>query len=318
MTGWRYHEVLRTGRPGWAWALLGVPLLGLLVVVTQFVVVTAGAVALFVQGSTLEEAQAELQGDKVTPLFLMVLNLGWAAAIPVVWLVVWAVHGLRPGWVASVRPRLRWRWLLVCLGLAVLTLLLTVVVSSLLPAQGSGGTSEVSGHVNDFTRQTAEFLVVIVLLTPLQAVGEEYAFRGYLTQACGLLVRSRVVAVLVPALIFAVLHGLGQPVPVFLDRLGFGIVAGVLVIVTGGLEAGIAMHVLNNLLAFGLALTFGDMTETIKAEGGSWWMIPVTLTQSLVYLALVTYAARRRGLQVRTGGDGVEGPPVLVGRNPAV
>ena len=30
---------------------------------------------------------------------------------------------------------------------------------------------------------------------------------------------------------------------------------------TGGLEAGIAMHVLNNWLAFGLALAFGDMAR---------------------------------------------------------
>ena len=316
MTGLRYHEVLRTGRPGWAWPLLGVPMLGLLVVVVQVGIVTAGAVALFVQGSTLAEAQSELQGEPVTPLFLLVLNLGWAAAIPAVWLVVWAVHGLRPGWVASVQSRLRWRWLLVCLGLSVVTLLATLVVAALLPAQGGG--SEVAGHVNDFTRETAEFLVVIVLFTPLQAVGEEYAFRGYLTQACGTIVRSRVVAVLVPAVIFALLHGLGQPLPVFFDRFGFGVVAGVLVIVTGGLEAGIAMHVLNNLMAFGLALAFGDMTESIAAEGGNWWMIPVTLTQSLVYLALVTYAARRRGLQARTSVGGTDGPPVLVGHEPAV
>ena len=60
---------------------------------------------------------------------------------------------------------------------------------------------------------------------------------------------------------------------------------------TGGLEAGIAMHVLNNFLAFGLALAFSDMGSTLNPTGGTWWSIPVTLTQSLVYLAL----ALRRG-----------------------
>jgi len=44
------------------------------------------------------------------------------------------------------------------------------------------------------------------------------------------------------------------------------------IIRTGGLEAPIAMHVLNNFLAFGLALTFGDLTTALNAEGGSsWW-----------------------------------------------
>ncbi len=45
------------------------------------------------------------------------------------------------------------------------------------------------------------------------------------------------------------------------------------------------MHVLNNFLAFGLALAFGDLTSALNADGGSsWWMILSTLTQSLVYL----------------------------------
>ena len=49
---------------------------------------------------------------------------------------------------------------------------------------------------------------------------------------------------------------------------------------TGGLEAAIAMHVLNNFLAYGLALSFGDMTESVNATGpSSPWMIVSTLTR---------------------------------------
>ena len=77
-------------------------------------------------------------------------------------------------------------------------------------------------------------------------------------------------------------------------------VAGILVISTGGLEAGIAMHVLNNWFAFGLALAFGDMGSTLNPTGGSWWSLPTTLTQSLVYLGLALLVARRRGLETAT------------------
>ena len=84
-------------------------------------------------------------------------------------------------------------------------------------------------------------------------------FRGYLTQAFGGMFRSAWVAVLLPAFLFGLAHGLGQSPPVFFDRFAFGVVAGILVIRTGGLEAGIAMHVLNNFLAYGIALTYGDM-----------------------------------------------------------
>ena len=44
------------------------------------------------------------------------------------------------------------------------------------------------------------------------------------------------------------------------------------------------MHVLNNWLAFGVALAFGDMGSALNPTGGTWWSIPVTLTQSLTYL----------------------------------
>ena len=103
---------------------------------------------------------------------------------------------------------------------------------------------------------------MIVLLTPFQAAGEEYLFRGYLTQAFGGLFHRVVVSPSsCPPFLFGLAHGLGQSIPVFFDRFAFGLVAGVLVVLTGGLEAGIAMHVLNNWLAFGLALAFGDMAD---------------------------------------------------------
>ena len=149
---------------------------------------------------------------------------------------------------------------------------------------------------------------MILLLTPLQAAGEEYLFRGYLTQAFGSVRVGRraaqTLAVLGPALIFALFHGLSQEPPVFFDRFAFGVVAGILVIRTGGLEAAIAMHVLNNFLAFGLALAFGDLTAALNATGGSsWWMILSTVTQSLVYLGLATWVAKAMGVAR-------QGPPV--------
>jgi len=235
--------------------------------------------------------------DDVTPSTLAFVNISIAAAIPITWALSHLVHGLPPRWLASVAPRIRWRWLASCLGLAVVALVATVAVSVLLPDQGG---AEIGGEVNDFTSTTRDFLLIVLLLTPLQAAGEEYAFRGYLTQAFGGLTRHVWVAVAIPSLLFALAHGLGQSWPIFFDRLAFGLVAGTLVIVTGGLEAGIAMHVLNNWLAFGFALAYDDMSTALNPTGGSWWSIPVTLTQSLVYLGLAVFVGRRMGLQTRT------------------
>ena len=119
---------------------------------------------------------------------------------------------------------------------------------------------------------------------------------------------ARYLAVLGPALLFAVAHGASQSVPIFFDRFAFGVVAGILVIATGGLEAGIAYHVLNNLLAFGIALFFGDMTEALNPTGGSWWDVVVSFVKSAIFVTLSIYVARRMGLQTRTT-PGVLEPP---------
>jgi membrane protease YdiL (CAAX protease family) len=297
-----YHELQRAGQPG-IWR----PILGVLLAVGAFIGVTAAwlvpfSAYLFIQGYAADEALNTLAGvSDPTPVTLAYLTVSLASLIPAVWLLGWALHGLKPGWLSSIRPRIRWGYFCACLLVSMVALVATVLVSLVLPDQQGTG-PEVSGQLNDFTRQTRDFLLIVVFLTPLQAAGEEYFFRGYLTQAFGGFfshfseTAAKILAVVVPSILFALAHGIGQSVPIFFVRLAFGIVAGTLVILTGGLEAGIAMHVLNNLLAFGLALAYGDIASSLNPSGGSWWGIPVTLTQSLVYLGLAVLVARRMGL----------------------
>jgi membrane protease YdiL (CAAX protease family) len=277
-------------RTGALWGLLGVVSLGVLVMVGGQVVVLPLMIVAAYLG-------VEVTTDPISPAGLAWVNLAWAVAIVFTFLVVRWVHGMAPAWLSSVVGGLRWRWFATCFGLAALALVLTIVVAAFLP--DAGGT-DVGAQLNEFTTRTAAFALVIVLLTPLQAAGEEYVFRGYLTQAFGGLIPWTWVAVVVPAVLFALAHGLGQSWPIFFDRFAFGLVAGTLVILTGGLEAGIAMHVLNNWLAFGLALAYGDMSSALNPTEGTWWSIPVTLTQSLAYLGLAVLVGRRMGLQTTT------------------
>jgi len=293
-----YHLLQRAGKPG-VWR----PIVGVVVVLAATfalapVLFQVPIAAWFLlTGRDLEEGFSTLLDfDHPTPAGLAYLNVVLASAIPVTFLFSWLLHGLRPGWLTSVRPRMRWGFFAVCLALAVVALSAAIVVGALTPQDATDG-AEVSGKLNEWTSTTRDFVLVVVLLTPLQAAGEEYLFRGYLTQAFGGLFGSRVVAIVLPALLFALAHGLGQSIPVFFDRLAFGLVAGLLVVLTGGLEAGIAMHVLNNWVAFGLALAFGDMASALNPTGGSWWTIPSTLAQSLVYLGLAYAVARKMGLR---------------------
>ena len=322
-----YHQVLRGAWPGAWWrGMLGIVALAVMMILVLPLLLTMPFAAYFALDgqnvSTAIDRMLDLQHP--TPMGLAFLNIVLAAAIPTTMFLIRFLHGLRPRWLASVAPRIRWKFLLVCIGLAVVALLATLVVSAIVPGQG-GDTGDMNGKLNDFTATTLHFALVVLLLTPLQAAGEEYAFRGYLTQAFGGMVRHPAFAVAGSAVLFALAHG-GQDPPIFFDRFAFGVVAGTLVIVTGGLEAGIAMHVLNNFLAFGLALAYGDMGSSLNPTGGTWWSIPVTLTQSLVYLGLAWWVARRMGLQTRTDpavlGEVPRGPvaagPVLERPEPRV
>lgn len=311
------YQELQPARAVAAWrTLVGSGALLISFLVLPVVVAVPFTVVLAAKGETETQITDFLGLKHVTPGSLAYLNLALATLIPAAVLISWLLHDWqRPRWLLSVAGRIRWRWLLVCAGLSVVTLLVTTAVSAVLPS--SPGDPDVSGHLHRFTSQTLGFVLVIVFLTPLQATGEEFAFRGYLTQAWGGLAArrgrrwGRVVAVLVPAFLFGLAHGIGQDLPVFFDRFAFGVVAGLLVILTGGLEAGIAMHVLNNFTAFGFALAFGSMTTALTNTHGSWWLLPTTLTQSLLYLALVRLVARRMGIAARA-------PEVLVGPRAAV
>jgi hypothetical protein len=145
---------------------------------------------------------------------------------------------------------------------------------------------------------------VILLTTPLQAAGEEYFFRGWMSQWIGSLLRWRWLALIVPAVVSAVLvamaHGAQSPW-LFADRLVFGLVASLLVWRTGGLEVAVALHAANNLVAFGLAIAYDGLqdslliTEVAPSEGAV--SIGVTLVTTVV---LLWWARRRRPTLVVT------------------
>jgi membrane protease YdiL (CAAX protease family) len=294
---------------------VGILLLGLgMLVVLPVLCLPILVIGVLIEGGDrdfLDAMASAVSFQQLTPSALLYLNLTLGGLILWTWGLIRALHSMRPRWLSSVVPKLRWSFLLICLGLSLVALVAQLVVGAFLPASAN---PDVTAEVNGLTGTTIALIVIVLLTTPLQAAGEEYVFRGYLMQAVGSLSRRRWVALLVTSTLFAMAHGV-QNFPLFFDRFMFGLIAGWLVIRTGGLEAGIALHVLNNYLAFGLAIAFGDLDETLNITEVSWWNIPVTLTQSLVYAGLVAYVAARMRLQTRTRPPEDDHPPAPVPRN---
>jgi membrane protease YdiL (CAAX protease family) len=304
-----YPLMLRTWTYVWWRPVVGL-ILGL---VAMFVAVQlarsvlAIAVAVDHEGSFGTAFRHAADLEPVTWQGLLFLNLSLAALVPAAWGILRFVHHMRPRWLMSVKPGIRWRFFFACLGLSVVAIIAQITVGVFLPDDPN----DLGGSANPITGTLIAMAVVVLLTTPLQAMGEEYLFRGYLIQAVGSLTRRPWIAIVVSAFLFALAHGV-QNAPLFIDRFTFGVLAAYLVYRTGGLEAGIALHIWNNLVAFGFALFIGNITETLKVTEVSWSNLPLTITQNGVYLLLVLNLARRMGITSRTT------PPVLLPSTPSV
>jgi len=221
-----------------------------------------------------------------SPLGFLWSNLLLAAFVPLAMVAGWAGYGWRPRWVASVVPGIRWGWLLRC-GLVSLVVIAVSVV----------GLELLDGYTWTPERDWVWLLVVVGLSTPLQAAGEEYLFRGWIPQLVGSMIPSAAVGALVGGLLsstlFAIAHG-QQNVWLFADRFAFGAVASWLVWRTGGLEAGIALHTTNNLVALVATIGSGDLRETVEITDTTATYLVIDLVTLAVAVAGILLLARRR------------------------
>ncbi|HSN44278.1 MAG TPA: type II CAAX endopeptidase family protein [Propionibacteriaceae bacterium] len=227
------------------------------------------------------------------PVGMLAGHVGLAFLIPLSIGLVWRIHRVQPRWLASVQPGMRWRFLLLCAAIAVVVL------------NGVMWLSRV-GQPTPWAIPTEmwAWLALILLTSPLQAAGEEYFFRGYLLQAFGSFVPSRWFGVVTSAFIFAVFHGT-QNVPLFIDRFAFGLLAGWLVVVTGGIEAGIAAHVINNLFAFGYALFMGGVASARAVRSIGWMDAAWDVAGFALFAAAAWWLGRRLNVADRTPADPV-------------
>ncbi|WP_205346821.1 CPBP family intramembrane glutamic endopeptidase [Pseudonocardia broussonetiae] len=111
---------------------------------------------------------------------------------------------------------------------------------------------------------TVALLVVTVLTTPAQAAGEELMFRSVALPAAASWVRAvrpaLVVGLVVSGLAFAAVHGSVDPWLAGYYTL-IGVSTGLMAVLSGGIEAPVAFHVANNVLA--------TVVNSVMADGGA-------------------------------------------------
>ena len=98
------------------------------------------------------------------------------------------------------------------------------------------------------------FLIISLILVPLQCIAEEYVYRGLIMQTFGSWFNIPILALILQSVIFALSHGynsLGN-VEIFIS----GLIMGFLAWKTNGIEVSSAFHTANNL-SLSLLIMFG-------------------------------------------------------------
>ena len=284
-----YHRLARTAsHRGWR-TVLGTLLIVVvaLCLVVGFVVVTALVGWL--------SGRPEVDGmPSFGPLADLVLSFASIALLlPVVMLTARWVQQRPAGTLSSVTGRLRRQWLGVCLPVAFVAILLFLGGGLTLAALTGAETG-----LDDPLAGWRPFVVstlVLLLVVPFQAAAEEYLTRGWLLQGTGVWFMAPWVPIGVQALVFAALHGWGTPWG-FADLMVFGAVAGWLTVRTGGLEAAIALHVMNNLVSTVMAAAYNDFGVDETAADMPWQFAVVDLPVLVGFAAVILWLARRRGV----------------------
>lgn len=286
--GTPYHLLARTAVHRW-WR----PLVALLVAVALALValiaaiVLVGAFAVLPPGFdqtrlALLVARPELI-DKAgrDPFVLLYLSFaGLIALIPPVLLTAKWVQRRPARSLLGVTGRLRPRWLLECLAGASVLLAAAFAVAALI----AWLTGTPAGPGFPGWAAYARIALLAVLVVPFQSAAEELVFRGFLLQTLTAWFRTPWPAIVLTSLVFLAGHGYTDPL-VWCELL---VLAGAmcwLSVRTGGLEAGIGLHVANNslsLLVGGLSgipgveqagdFAVGDVVPFILAVlGYAWW-----------------------------------------------
>lgn len=294
-----YHRLFR-GVPRYRWWR---PLLALLLGVVYYLTLSVvfGLLVmvpyLMISGAPLDQdALMELAiPDTQRPISLLLTLGSVAMMIPAVQLAMLST-GLSPvGRIWSVALRIRWGliWRTALPALAALVVMNAIgfALEAALAA-GRGGAAPPEAPVIDWGL-AAWSAALILVLVPIQSAAEEMVFRGLLMQVIGSWLKSPWFAIVIPSVLFGFAHI--YDVWGWLSVVAMALIAGWISWRTGGLEAAISLHVINNWVAFGfMTAGVGGATAQTESSGGLGSLIG-TVVGLLLYAWWVDRGFRRSG-----------------------
>jgi len=97
------------------------------------------------------------------------------------------------------------------------------------------------------------FLILALLLIPIQTSFEEYLFRGYMMQGLGLATMNKIYPLLITSFLFGIMHISNPEVEkmgyfVLIYYIGTGLFLGIITLMDQGIELALGFHAANNLI----------------------------------------------------------------------
>ncbi len=224
--------------------------------------------------------------DDLGPTSVLVQFGSIALMLPALWWTVKIFKNQSFGSISSVFGHLRW-------GAIVKSTLTAGILFTLLNTV-SAVVDLLSGAHYNIHMPSLVTLFFAITIVPIQCATEEYIFRGLLIQTMGRWIprAAHILVPIIPALIFTSLHlydwyGLST-------ILSLGLITGYLVMYTGGLEAGIGMHIANNVtIVFFQAFGLYDASAGTDSSVGLLGAI-IDISVQLIIAACIVWGAAKK------------------------
>lgn len=131
------------------------------------------------------------------------------------------------------------------------------------------------------------FLLISVILVPLQCIAEEYVYRGLIMPTLGSWFNIPILAIIIQAVIFSVSHGYNSFG--LIEILVSGIIFGFFAWKTNGIEVSSALHTANNF-SISLFVMFGLISSTSSPSLNE---VAVAIVFEILLAILMYYIGRK-------------------------
>ena len=221
-------------------------------------------------------------GDQNDPFVLLVDFIPLALGIPSIAIAMrlFGLGGLKT--LSSVEGGLRWKRFLSYIPLTFCLAVLVIAIETLIGVATGDSLGELT--------VVPIALLIIIVICPFQCAAEEYVFRGFLYQGFASWIPIVIIPLIIQAVLFASAHGYNS---IGLLSVGFmALCSAWLATRTGGLEASISMHSVNNVISFGMSSLFVSQTTQANIT------IPSLICDLILIVAMTTilyWISKRKG-----------------------